>query len=168
MSIKRICRIGIFAALTAVCSWVTIPAPVPFTMQTFAVFAAGMTLGGFDGFLATAVWIALGAAGLPVFSGFSGGISKLFGVTGGYILGFLFVPLIMLPFEKRGNPARTLSFAGGMLCCYAFGTAWFAYVSGGGVWSALISCVFPFVLPDAAKIAAAALVSARVKKAIKK
>ena len=82
--------ISIGAALIAICSWISIPTAVPFTLQTFAVFFVLLSLGGERGTLATLVYVLLGAVGVPVFAGFSGGIGILLGSTGGYIIGFLF------------------------------------------------------------------------------
>ena len=82
--------IAIFAVLIAICSWISIPAAVPFTLQTFGVFIAVGVLGGKRGSLSVLVFILLGAIGIPVFANFSGGIGVLAGPTGGYIIGFLF------------------------------------------------------------------------------
>lgn len=82
--------IAIFTVLMAVCSWISIPATVPFTLQTFGVFVAVGVLGGKRGSLAVLIYILLGVIGVPVFAGFSGGIGAILGTTGGYILGFLF------------------------------------------------------------------------------
>ena len=92
---RDITYIGIMAALMAVCSWISIPTAVPFTMQTFGVFFAVGALGGKRGTIAIAVYLLLGAAGLPVFAGFSGGIGALAGQTGGYLLGFILSAMIM-------------------------------------------------------------------------
>ena len=92
--------IAISAALIAICSWISIPTAVPFTLQTFAVFFVLLLLGGERGTIATLVYVLLGAVGVPVFAGFSGGIGILLGSTGGYIIGFLFVGLIYMLFTK--------------------------------------------------------------------
>ena len=81
--------IAVFAVIIAICSWISIPATVPFTLQTFAIFLTVGVLGGKKGSLAVLVYILLGAVGVPVFAGFSAGIGILFGNTGGYIVGFL-------------------------------------------------------------------------------
>lgn len=95
------------AVLIAVCSWITIPMAVPFTMQTFAVFLTLSLLGGRRGTAAIAAYVLLGAVGLPVFSGFSGGFGVLLGATGGYIAGFVFTDwftgLSPLFSEKNGG-----------------------------------------------------------------
>ena len=81
--------IAVFAVLIAICSWISIPTTVPFTLQTFAVFLAVGVLGGKRGSLSVLIYILLGAVGIPVFAGFSGGFGILLGQTGGYIVGFL-------------------------------------------------------------------------------
>ena len=92
--------IGLFAVVIAICSWISIPTVVPFTLQTFAVFLAVAVLGGKRGTLSVIVYVLLGAVGLPVFSGFKGGIGVLLNTTGGYIIGFIFSALLMWAFEK--------------------------------------------------------------------
>lgn len=90
---KDLTLIALFTVLTAVCAWISVPVPAPliqFTMQTFAVFAALLTLGGRRGTYAVTAYLLLGAVGAPVFSNFRGGLSVLLGATGGYILGFFF------------------------------------------------------------------------------
>ena len=87
--------IAIFAVLMAICSWISIPMAVPFTLQTFGVFMAVGILGGKRGTFAVLIYIILGAIGVPVFAGFSGGIGVLLSSTGGYIIGFLFSALVM-------------------------------------------------------------------------
>ena len=171
---KRIVDIvytAVFAAVIAVCSLITVPFAVPFTMQTFAVFFSLFALGGRRGAFAVAAYIALGLAGLPVFSGFTGGFAVLFGATGGYIIGFLLATLLFWLFEKifgSKNLALIFSAALGMLACYAAGTLWYAlvYMGGAGVGfaAAVAQCVLPFILPDIAKIALAFILYKRVKK----
>ena len=163
--------IALCAAVMAVCSWISIPAAVPFTMQTFGVFLAVGLLGGRNGTLAVLIYILLGAAGLPVFSGFTGGIGHLFGATGGYIIGFIFSALLMWLVEALlGRSSKTLaaSMIAGLLICYAFGTAWFMVVyardSGSvGLITALSWCVFPYIIPDALKILLAAGMTRRLR-----
>ena len=146
--------IAIGAAIIAVCSWITIPTPVPFTLQTFAVFAILLILGGPRGTLAIVTYVALGAIGVPVFSGFTGGIAVLLGKTGGYIIGFIIIGLLFTaaskftstnrltpasdvsrssknPFSSNNSKKTILEIASlilGLLVCYAFGTAWFMYI----------------------------------------
>ena len=166
--------IALFAALIAICAWISIPTAVPFTLQTFGVFCAVGLLGGKRGTLAVLVYIALGAIGLPVFAGFKGGLSALLGATGGYIVGFVLSALVYwLVTKLLGDRvwSAALGMALGLLVCYAFGTVWFMSVyarSTGaiGMTTALGWCVFPFLLPDAIKIALALLVSRRIPKSL--
>lgn len=174
--IKDIVFIGISAALIAVCSWISIPLPtVPITLQTMGVCLIAGLFGLKRGTLATVVYIALGALGVPVFSGFTGGVGIILGQTGGYIIGFIFTALIVGlasdKFKGRLLPL-ILSMVIGILVCYAFGTAWFAVVYAksnepASLLTILGWCVFPFLLPDAVKIAVAAVLANRLKKFVK-
>lgn len=163
--------VAIFAVLIAVCSWISVPTTVPFTLQTFGVFMAIGVLGGKLGSLSVLVYILMGAIGIPVFSNFHGGLGWLLGSTGGYIIGFLFSALAMWAVHSVcGNKplARIFSMLLGLLVCYAFGTAWFMVVysrTKGAVSlvSALGWCVFPYILPDLIKIALAYLLAPRVR-----
>ena len=164
--------ISIFAVLMAICSWISIPMSVPFTLQTFGVFVAVGILGGKNGTLAVLIYIILGAIGVPVFAGFQGGIGILAGNTGGYILGFLFSALVMWAMEKffgRKPVVQILSMILGLIVCYAIGTAWFMVVytnhSGAvGLGTVLGWCVIPFIIPDLVKIALAFVLSRRLRK----
>ena len=162
------------AALIAVCSWISIPSTVPFTLQTFAVFCVLSLLGGKRGTVSIVIYILLGAVGMPVFAGFTGGIGILLGTTGGYIIGFIFMGLLFWLAEHffgDALPVRIVSMLAGLLVCYAFGTGWFLWVyarqSGAvGIGTALSWCVLPFILPDLAKMALAVGIAGRVKKFI--
>ena len=162
--------VALCAVLIAVCAWISIPAPVPFTLQTFGIFAALTLLGGRRGCYAVAVYLLLGLVGLPVFSGVQGGPGVLLGTTGGYILGFLASALLYWGMTARlgDRPAVTAAaMVLGLLVCYAFGTAWFlvAYARAAGpigLWAALGMCVFPFVVPDLVKLALAWMLSRRL------
>lgn len=92
--------IALFAVVMAVCAWIVIPMVVPFTLQTFAVFLAVGVLGGKRGTFAILLYLLLGIIGIPVFSGFTGGIGVLLGNTGGYLVGFLCTSLIMWGMER--------------------------------------------------------------------
>ena len=165
-------QIALFAAIIAICSWIQIPLTVPFTLQTFAVFCTLGILGGKNGTISVLLYIILGAVGVPVFAGFSGGVGVLLGTTGGYIIGFLFTALLywaITHFFGNKLPVMILAMALGLVVCYAFGTAWFMLVSARttgavGLMTALGWCVFPFILPDCVKIALAILLAKRIPK----
>lgn len=165
-------QIALFAAIMAVCSWIQIPMTVPFTLQTFAIFCALGTMGGKSGSISVLVYIVLGAVGVPVFAGFSGGMGVLMGTTGGYIIGFLFTALLywaITHFFGEKLPVMIVAMVLGLLVCYAFGTAWFMIVYANangavGLITALGWCVFPFIIPDLVKIALAILIAKRIPK----
>lgn len=167
--------IGLSAALIAVCSWITVPLTVPITLQTLGVCLVAGIFGAKRGTLATVIYIILGAIGVPVFSGFKGGIGVLFGATGGYIFGFIFTAIIVgiVSDKTNGNLLKTaLSMVLGVLVCYVFGTAFFAFVYAktnepASLGTILGWCVFPFLIPDAVKIILAAILTSRLKKHIK-
>ena len=165
---RDIAYIAIFTALTAVCSWISIPTAIPFTLQTMAVFLA-------VGLLAVTAYVLLGAVGAPVFANFSGGIGILLGQTGGYILGFIGSALVMWAMERfLGGKlwGLGLNMLLGLLVCYAFGTAWFmvVYPMGGegvGLWTALTWCVFPYVPFDMVKIALALALTSQLRRHVR-
>lgn len=175
MKVLDLVYVAIGAALIAICSWISIPTAVPFTLQTFAVFFVLLLLGGERGTLAILVYVLLGAVGVPVFAGFSGGIGILLGNTGGYILGFLFIGLIYILFTKLFKKKIVIKVASlvlGLAVCYAFGTAWFMHVymqSSGevGLITVLGWCVFPFIIPDLLKLALAVVIARRVEPVVK-
>ena len=162
--------IALFAVLISVCSWIAVPSPVPFTLQTFAVFLAVGLLGGKRGTLAVLVYLLLGAVGIPVFASFNAGIGVLLGPTGGYLLGFLLSALTYWLTTARlgtGLPVRICAMALGLMICYAFGTAWFmvVYAQASGpitLTKALSWCVVPFLIPDGIKLALAVTLSSRL------
>ena len=164
-----------FAVLMAVCSWISVPTVIPFTLQTFAVFAALCTLGGKRGTAAIFVYIALGAVGMPVFSNFSGGVGALLGTTGGYILGFLLTGIIYWIITGLLGKKLWVEFLAmtiGLAAVYAFGTAWYLVVytskSGPmGLGAALTACVVPFILPDICKMILAAALSSKMRRFLK-
>lgn len=151
---------AVFAVLIAVCSWISIPTVVPFTLQTFAIFLAVSVLGGRRGTLSIVVYVLLGAVGIPVFAGFKGGIGVLLNTTGGYILGFIFAGLVMWLMERlfgRKLWVQALSMALGMVTYLTVGTAWFMAVylhrTGPVSLGAVLGwCVIPFLIPDIVKL----------------
>lgn len=175
LSTRDLVYVALCASLMAICSWISIPAAVPFTLQTFAVFLVVGVLGGKLGTLSVIVYILIGSIGIPVFSGFKGGLSALAGPTGGYILGFILSALVMWAFEKflgRKTLFLAISMIIGLILCYLFGTIWFiiVYSSKNGeaisMMSALSMCVFPFIIPDAVKIALALSLTKTLRKVI--
>lgn len=157
---KDMVRIALFAVIIAICSWLSVPAAVPFTLQTFGIFLTVAVLGGKRGTMAVALYLLMGIVGIPVFAGFTGGVGRLLGATGGYIVGFLLSAVVMWVMEKllgKKQWVLVLSMLLGLMVCYTFGTIWFIIVyarSTGpiGLWTALGWCVFPYIIPDLIKM----------------
>lgn len=177
ISTRDTAYIAVFTALLAACSWIAIPTPtrIDFTLQILGVFLTLGILGGKRGTLAITAYLLLGAAGVPVFAGFSGGVSALLSPSGGYLIGYFFAGLLMWALEKAIG-ARTWATAVGMLLglatCYAFGTVWFmiVYPMGGEAVSlvtALMWCVIPYLPFDLIKLAAALTLSAQLRRYVK-
>ena len=177
--------IAISAALITVCSWISIPlGPVPFTLQTLAILAVLLTLGGRRGTIAIVVYLALGAIGIPVFAGFKGGPAALLGPTGGFLVGFIAAALIFWLLEKlvfarlMSTPAKRLVF--GLinslifeLVLYVVGVIWFMTVYAAktgpiGLGAVLSMCVIPFIIPDIVKMIAAAVIGSRAYRFVRK
>lgn len=170
--LRDLVTVAVTAALLAVCSWITIPLPftgVPVTMQTFAVFFAIAYIGSKRALVTYLIYLALGALGTPVFSGFGGGIGHLTGPTGGYLFGFVLTCIFCIIFERRqiSSAIRILILTAGLLICYACGTAWFVIQTGSSVLRSLVLCVAPYVIPDILKILLAVFVASKMKKIIK-
>ena len=172
MKVKDMTLAAVMAALICIAGPLTIAAGlVPLSLATFAIYLAGAILGKKRGTVATALYLVIGIIGVPVFSGFSGGFQKLAGVTGGYLIGYL--PCAFLAglgterAEKEGRkwllPAMMVI---GTAVLYAVGTAWFMIQGKNALVPSLGMCVLPFLPGDAAKIAAATLLTVPVKKAV--
>jgi len=176
---------AICAALIAVCSWISIPfGPVPFTLQTMAIFIVLMSIGGKRGLVSIICYLLLGAVGVPVFAGFKGGIASLIGPTGGFLIGFIFVALVYWAladkvfgkFMKNYVTRLVFNIVIAVICevvLYAFGTSWFMVVytpeSGRvGLMSALTMCCFPYIIPDIVKLVVAALISSKLYTVVKR
>lgn len=169
---RDIVYMSVFTAMISICSWISIPASIPFTLQTMGVFTTVGLLGGKRGTLTVLTYILLGAIGIPVFAGLTGGISVLLGTTGGYIMGFLLSALLMWGIETimgRNQIVLAFSMVAGLIVCYVFGTAWFMLIytqhSGViGLSTVLGLCVIPFIIPDLIKIGVALFLANRLKK----
>ena len=162
--------VAMCVALLAVCSWISIPFTVNFTMQSFAVFFIAAISDWKRSCMAMFLYLILGVLGLPVFSGFQAGISVLFNTSGGYLFGFaLVVPFISLCVKHFGNKNSVLlvSMLISLLICYILGTAWLYQIyfhSGNKITLpiALGICVFTFILPDLLKIALVMILVKRI------
>lgn len=169
-------EVALMSGVLCVIAPFTVPAPfspVPFSFALFGVYLAALLLGAGKGTLCVLVYLILGAVGLPVFAGFSGGAGVLFGPTGGYLLGYLICALLTGALTQR----KEYSFFGyalilgtGTLFCYAIGTLWFVWIMGTTYTftEALLICVVPYLAVDVIKILAAAAVAPPVKKIVRR
>ncbi len=152
---KTIVMIGMFAAVLAVLSQISIPMPsgVPVTLQTFAVALTGFILGWKYGAIATGIYILLGAVGVPVFSNFSGGLGALFGKTGGFIWGFLFLAgLCGISQITKKKIIIGISSIAGLLICHLLGIIQFQMVAEMGFWKSALLVSVPYLLKDVVSI----------------
>lgn len=167
ISTRDMTACALLAALTAVCSQITVPLPggVPLTLSLVAVYLSGALLAPAWAAASQLVYLLLGAFGLPVYAGFSSGLGVLFGPTGGYLFVYplmaLCVSLGVARWGHRGLPTAG-AMGAALLLCYGAGTAWFMAAAHTGLGAALAACVLPFVPADLLKIALAALVGCRV------
>ncbi len=166
--------IAISVVLIALCSWIFIPAAVPFTLQTFAVFCVLLLLGGKQGTITMLLYISLGAIGMPEYTGFGAGVGVLLGTSSGYKLGYVSSAeqyWAVAVFSKGRPWGRIAGLLLGLCGCYAFGTAWFMQVYSAtretiSLSAALSWCVLPFVLPDLIKLSLALLLTRRLQRAL--
>lgn len=164
MKIRNMTRCAVLAALMAVCAWISVPlGDQAVSLQTFAVFLTLGLLGGKAGTATMLVYLLLGAAGVPVFTGFRGGIAALLGPTGGYLWGFLAGAVLYWVLEKR--LPHWIAMVLSLLLCYACGTAWyfFLYAGGASIWAILGTCVVPYLLPDGIKLFLALTLTKQLK-----
>ena len=168
--IKQMTLIGLMTAVLCILAplSLTLPiSPVPVTMGNMTVCFVVVVLGMKRGCISTLIYLLLGLAGLPVFSGFTGGIGKLLGPTGGYLLGYLFLALLFGFFIERFNNhpvSNALGAIAGMLLLYLFGTLWLSFQLDLGFISALWAGVIPYVPLDIIKIILATLLGTKLRK----
>jgi biotin transport system substrate-specific component len=176
LSVREMTCVAFGIALITICSWISVPLTIPVTLQTFAVCLVTALLNLKMGLWSLCGFLLLGTVGLPVFSGFRGGAGVLLGVTGGYLVGFIFTVLVVgfaVNRFGRSFPVLVFSMTAGILLCYAFGTAWFMLVwtrNGNAVTlgSALGMCVVPYLIPDGIKIVLAAALVRRLRPVLSK
>jgi len=162
---------SLFAALTAVGAFLAIPiGPVPIVLQNMFVFLAGLLLGGRWGLASVGVYLLAGACGLPVFAGGLGGISRFIGPTGGYLIGYLPAVFLIGTMSQKANPriiSDVLAMICGTLVLYVCGVSWLKIVSGMSPAKALALGMYPFLIGDALKIAAAAVIARALRPVVR-
>lgn len=172
-NIQSMIFIALFATLMCVGAWLHFPSPVPATMQTFVVFCALGLMGSKKTFIMLVLYVLLGALGLPVFSGFTGGIGALTGATAGFIWGFLAGVPVFYIFEKKYKDKNgiIIGYIIYILIHYIPGALWYCFFTTGaltlhGILTSSLVTVAPFVVPDAIKLMLSFIAVKRVKKAL--
>ena len=159
---------AVMAAVMAVVAPFSISiGPIPLSLCTLVIYMNAYILGWKRGTVATLVYVLLGAVGMPVFNGFSGGLGVVAGPTGGYIVGYLPLALICGLAVAAAPKNRVGQFIGmilGTAVLYALGTAWYCVQSGNPLGVAMGYCVIPFLPGDAVKILLAAFLALRLRK----
>lgn len=171
---KQMVLIALMTAVTCVLGPLSIPlpfSPVPISLTNFAIFLAIFVLGMKSGTISFIIYLLLGAVGVPVFSSFRGGFQVLAGPTGGYLIGFIFLALIMgfaLDHFDRKLVPTIIGMIIGMAVCYAFGTVWLAKLLSLSFKEGLMMGVIPYLPGDATKIIIAAIVGPKLYGATQK
>ena len=160
---SRVTLTALFAVIIAFCAWISVPTPltVPVTLQIFGVALCGFLLGPKMGLGCTAVYISMGALGLPVFSFFQGGLGVLTSANGGFVFGFLILSLCC-GLNTLCKPKFILPLIG-VLLCHAVGLLQFCLVSGSGFWGAFLTVALPFLIKDIFLVWLAGSVSKRIR-----
>jgi biotin transport system substrate-specific component len=168
---KRVCYAAVAVALISVCSFIAVPfGGVPYTLQIFALCLIALLLGVRLSLAAVAAYLLLGFCGVPVFAGFTGGVEKLLSPTGGYLLATLPFVAIVGAFRNGSFLGQALGALVALALTYLLGTLYFSVLytgfTGGGIWTAIVTCVLPYILADIAKLLLAVWLSERLKKYI--
>lgn len=170
--IYQLTTCALMTALMCVLGPISIPiGPIPISLTTFFVFLSVYLLGMKGGTISYACYLLLGAAGLPVFTGYQGGLAKLSGPTGGYLVGFLFAALLSGFLMERFHMHTWMTILGmiaALLIAYLLGTLWFVLQMQCDVWYALTVCVFPFIPIDLIKILIVAAAGKIIRSALLK
>lgn len=168
--VKQMALISLMTAIICVLAPIslTLPtSPVPISPANMIICFTVMILGMKRGTLSVLLYILLGLAGLPVFSNFTGGIGKLLGPTGGYIIGYLFLSLILGFFTRHFKNKLLPTAIGsllGMICLYGFGTVWMMLQLEIHFTAALWMGVLPYLPADLIKITAAIIMGSKLQK----
>ena len=177
-TVKTIVLCAMFAALCCATAPISISLPggVPITLQTAAVFLAALLLGPLYGFVAVLVYVLLGAVGLPVFAGFSGGIGSLVGMSGGFIMSWPFAALLagFIYFKFGRNKKGVVKYAEmivamllGSVVIYVVGLTQFIFLTKMSIQASLLACMVPFIPGDLLKMVLVAIIVPVLEKAMK-
>jgi len=162
---------SLFVAFIAIGAFIAIPiGPVPIVLQNMFVLLAAIILGPVWGLACVGIYLLIGLAGLPVFAGGTSGIGKLFGPTGGYLLGYLPCIFVTASISKklgRKISSDIIAMVIGSLIIYAAGVPWLKVVTSMSYNKALALGMYPFLIGDTLKIIAAAYIAKSLRPIIK-
>ena len=171
LSVRDLSLIALVTAMTAVMAQISIPMPggVPLTLQTLAVSLAGILLGAKRGTVSMLVYLLLGAVGVPVFAGFTGGATILFGSTGGFLLSFPLMAFVIgcgAPYLTTRKARYILFLVLGTALNYVCGMLLFSLLTGSGLGQAFTACVLPFLPTTIIKAIVATMIGSRVRRGV--
>ncbi|SEW37235.1 biotin transporter BioY [[Clostridium] fimetarium] len=168
ISIYKIALIGVMTAIICIIGPFSIPIGlVPISLTNLIILITVIILGWKMGTISCLIYLLIGYVGIPVFSGFRGGPDRLFGPTGGYLIGFVFLAIISGIFIDKFRGKIYMYVIGmllGTVVLYAFGTVWFAYQQNVSFHAAAVICVIPFIPLDIVKIACAVIIGPIIRK----
>lgn len=158
-SVRALTLTAVMSAVLCVLGPLTVPVgPIPLSLATLVIYLSVYLLGWKRGTVSVLIYLLIGMAGVPVFSGFAGGLGRLMGPTGGYLVGYLPLAVLSGLGVQYGGKRwlHALAMAGGTVVLYALGTAWFCIQGGFALGETLVKCVWIFIPGDVVKMAAAA------------
>lgn len=171
---KQLAVIGLMSAILCIIGPLTLVlpfSPIPISLCTFAIYFVVYTFGMRIGVVSTGIYILIGFVGLPVFSNFTGGVGRLLGPTGGYLLGYLLLASIFGLFVNKWSTNKGMCFLGmiiGTLACYFVGTLWLSVQTSMSFLTALASGVLPFIPFDCIKMVVALFAGANIRKRLQR
>ena len=167
ITFKNQIRAALFASMIAIITLISIPTPagIPLTFQTFAVSLSGFTLGRKYGLEAVMIWLTVGIIGLPVFSGMTGGLGQILGITGGFLVGF--IPLVLFCGNEYTHAANILLAIAGLIICHTTGIIWFMFTAETNLATAIITTSIPYIIKDIISVIIAYGTAQVLKKRIK-
>lgn len=170
MNIKKLTSVALMTAVICILAPLSIPiGAVPVSFTNLAVYFAVYLIGTKYATYSYLIYYLLGLVGLPVFSGFTGGIGKAIGPTGGCLIGFFFMAIISGIFIEKFKHSRLMQLLGmilGTIIVYIFGTLWFSFVMDKTLIESFMVCVAPFIIGDLVKMVIAMYVGTEIKKRI--
>ena len=168
LEVKEMVQCALFTCIIAICAQISIQLPtrVPMTLQTLAIYFIALACNRRVAVISTLLYVLMGAVGLGVFSGFSGGLGAIVGPSGGFIISFPIIAFVIstIASKKESVVRWAIALYIGSALCYGIGTAYFIFVTKASLMTALSACVLPFLPGDTAKIIASVTLAKKLKR----